>query len=73
MACNYLWALRWFFAAQYLLVSQLSVGVLSFINLKLRVTFMIVNRVSLNAQVAFLSFLLGTKKCLLSLLKSRVK
>ncbi len=73
MACNYLWALRWFFAAQYLLVSQLSVDVLLFLNLKLRVNFMMAHRVSLNAQVVFSSFLLGTKKCLLSQLKSRVK
>ena len=61
MACNYLWALRWCFAAQYLLVSQGSVGVFSLLGLKLRVIFIRVHWASLNAQEAFLSFLLGRK------------
>ena len=62
MASNYLWALRWCFAAQYLLISQGSVGVFSLLSLKLRVIFIIVNGASLNAQEAFLSFLLGRTK-----------
>lgn len=62
MARNYLWALRWRFAAQYLLVSPWSVGVFSFLSLKLWVTFIIVNWASLNAQEAFLCFLLGRTK-----------
>lgn len=62
MASNYLWTLRWCFAAQYLLVSQGSVGVFSLLSLKIRVIFIIVNGVYLNAQEAFLSFLLGRTK-----------
>jgi len=62
MACNYLWALRWRFAAQYLLVSPRSVGVFSFLSLKLQVISIIVNGASLNAQEAFLYFLLGRTK-----------
>jgi biotin transporter BioY len=61
MACNYLWTLRGFFAAQYLLVSQESVGVFSLLSLKLQVVFIIVNGAYLNVQEAFLSFLLGRK------------
>ena len=61
MACNYLWTLRWCFAAQYLLVSQGSVGVFSFLGLKLRVISIRVHWASLNAQETFLSFLLGRK------------
>jgi hypothetical protein len=61
MACNYLWTLWWYFAAQYLLVSQRSVGVFSLLGLKLRVIFIRVYWASLNAQGAFSSFLLGRK------------
>lgn len=61
MACNYLWTLWWCFAAQYLLVSQRSVGVFSLLGLKLRVIFIRVYWASLNAEEAFLSFLLGRK------------
>ena len=73
MACNYLRALRWCFAAQYFLVSQESVGVFSLLGLKLRVIFIKVHWASLNAQDAFFSFLLGRKKGLLGLLKKGVK
>ena len=62
MARYYLWTLRRCFAAQYLLVSQGSVGVFSLLSLKLRVIFIIVNGVYLNAQEAFLSFLLSRTK-----------
>jgi len=62
MACNYLWALRWCFAAQYLLVSQGSVGVFSLLGLKLRVIFIRVHWASLNAQEVLLSFLLSREK-----------
>ncbi len=61
MACNYLWALRWCFAAQYLLVSQESVSVFFFFSRKLQVIFIVVNSTFLNAQGDFLSFLLGRK------------
>ncbi|HSA46946.1 MAG TPA: hypothetical protein P5552_10640, partial [Candidatus Competibacteraceae bacterium] len=44
------------------LVSPWSVGVFSFLSLKLRVIFIIVNWASLNAQEAFLYFLLGRTK-----------
>jgi hypothetical protein len=65
MACNYLWAWRRRFAAQYLLGLQRSVGVFSFFSLKLRVISIIVNWASLNAQGFFGLFLLGRKnRCL---------
>ena len=62
MARHYRWALRRRFTAQYLLVLQRSVGVFCFLSLKLRVISIRVHWVSLNAQEAFLSFLLGRKK-----------
>ena len=62
MARHYRWALRRRFTAQYLLVLQRSVGVFCFLSLKLRVIFIIVNGVYLNAQEAFLSFLLSRTK-----------
>jgi hypothetical protein len=49
MACHYLWTLRRRFAAQHLLVLHESVGVFSFIILKSRVNFIIINWASLNA------------------------
>ena len=55
MACNYRWALRWRFAAQYLLVSQGSVGVFSLLGLKLRVISIRVHGASSNAQEIFWS------------------
>jgi len=61
MARHYRWALRRRFTAQYFLVLQKSVGVFSFLSLKLRVIFIRVHGAFLNAQGIFWSFLSGRK------------
>jgi len=73
MACDYQWAWRRRFTAQYLLVGQRSVGVFSFFNLKPQGISIIVNGASLNAQGIFWSLFIRQKKSLLDLLKSGTK
>ena len=70
MACDYQWTWRRNFAAQYLLVLQRSVGVFSFLSLKLRVISIRVHGAFLNAQGIFWSFFIRQKKPLFDLLKS---
>jgi hypothetical protein len=50
MACDYLWTLRRYLTAQYLLVSRQSGGVFSFFSVRFRVIYMIVNWAFFNAQ-----------------------
>jgi hypothetical protein len=50
MACDYLWTLRRYLTAQYLLVSRWSGGVFSFFSVRFRVIYMIVNWAFFNAQ-----------------------
>ena len=73
MAYNYLWTWRWYFAAQYLLVSPRSVGVFSFYSLKIRVNFIVKNWASSNASGGYLPLLFGNLKSLIDPLKTRLK
>ena len=73
MAYNYLWTWRWYFAAQYLLISPRSVGVFSFYSLKIRVNFIVKNWASSNASGGYLPLLFGNLKSLIDPLKTRLK